>query len=91
MAKHQLGIILDIFHYLGIPLALDKMEGLAHTIKFLGILLDCIAMEARLPAEKLRELPNLLQEFMSQCTVKLHKLASLTGKLLFASCVVVLG
>ena len=59
LAKQQLSIILDVFRYLGVPLALDKIEGPAHTIKFLGILLDCIAMGARLP-EKLCELRNLL-------------------------------
>ena len=82
---------MDVFRYLGIPLALDKIEGPAHTIKFLGILLDCIAMEARLPEEKLCELRNLLQGFMSQHTVTLRELASLMGKLLFASQVVVPG
>ena len=48
-------------------------------------------MEARLPEEKLCELRNLLQGFMSQHTVTLRELASLMGKLSFTSRVVVPG
>ena len=34
---------------LGIPLALEKLEGPAHSLTFLGIEVDTIRMEARLP------------------------------------------
>ena len=38
---------------LGIPLALEKLEGPAHSLIFLGIEMDTVRMEARLPQDKL--------------------------------------
>ena len=38
---------------LGIPLALDKLEGPSHSLTFLGIELDTVRMGARLPEDKL--------------------------------------
>ena len=40
-------------HTLGVPLALEKVEGPSTVLSFLGILLDTHLMEARLPEEKL--------------------------------------
>ena len=46
----------DLLHHvckrLGVPLALDKCEGPATCITFLGIVIDSMAMELRLPQEK---------------------------------------
>lgn len=39
--------------FLGFPLALEKVEGPATILVFLGILLDSVRMELRLPPEKL--------------------------------------
>ena len=38
---------------LGIPLASDKLVGPSHSLTFLGIELDTVRMEARLPEDKL--------------------------------------
>ena len=38
---------------LGVPLALEKVEGPSTTISFLGILLDTVRMDIRLPEDKL--------------------------------------
>jgi len=38
---------------LGIPLALGKLEGPSHSLTFLGIELDIVRMESRLPEDKL--------------------------------------
>ena len=40
-------------NYLSVPLALEKVEGPSTTLPFLGITLDTIKMEARLPEDKL--------------------------------------
>ena len=50
----------DVFHHvcerLGIPLAADKCEGPSTCLTFLGIEVDTVKMELRLPAEKLQRL-----------------------------------
>jgi len=40
--------------HLGVPLAMEKVEGPSESLTFLGILLDSETMEVRLPAEKLQ-------------------------------------
>ena len=56
IAQHQLAIILDVFRYLGIPIADEKVAGPNQTMVFLGIVLDTLLLEARLPADKLAEI-----------------------------------
>lgn len=91
LASQQLAIILAAFDYLGVPLATDKIEGPCHILVFLGIILDCLAMEARLPDAKLNELRMLLAEYRSRRTLTQRELDSLLGKLSFAARVVVPG
>ena len=50
-------------HTLGVPLALEKVEG-PSTV--LGILLDTHLMEARLPEEKLQRLRATVTEWVSR-------------------------
>lgn len=49
---------------LGIPLALEKVEGPSTILEFLGILLDTTRMEARLPPEKLARIQATIQEWL---------------------------
>ena len=51
--QHNLDTIIQISNHLGVPLALEKIEGPSTTLSFLGIMLDTIKMEARLPKDKL--------------------------------------
>ena len=46
--QENLGIIKEVCHRLGIPLALEKVEGPCTALTFLGITLDTALMEARL-------------------------------------------
>lgn len=91
LATQQLEIIKAAFQYLGIPLAADKVEGPAHVLVFLGIVLDCLALEARLPPDKLAELRTLLSHFSSVKMTTRRSFDSLLGKLSFAARVVVPG
>jgi len=50
---NNLDTLIQICDYLGVPLALEKVESPAATLSFLGIVLDTVKMEARLPQEKL--------------------------------------
>ena len=66
---------------LGIPLAPHKTVGPSTCLVFLGIEIDTIAMELRLPQEKLHKLQELLQEWQLKKTCTRHSLESLLGYL----------
>ena len=59
----HLEIIKRICAVLGFPLKWEKMAGPCTLIEFLGILLDTIKMELRLPEEKVQQLVELLDEW----------------------------
>ena len=50
---------------LGIPFAPDKCEGPTPVLTFLGIELDCVNLEARLPQVKISKAINLIQSFFA--------------------------
>ena len=52
----QLGIVLDTFEELGLPVAMNKLEGPTSCLTFLGFKLDAVAIELQLPQSKLEEL-----------------------------------
>ena len=54
ICQQNLDTIKQICDILGVPLALEKVEGPATSLSFLGITLDTVTMEAKLPPEKLR-------------------------------------
>ena len=91
LATQQLDIILSFFRYLGIPLAEEKTEGLSQVLAFLGILLDTVRCEARLPPDKLADLLGILRQCSSRNSNTKNGLASLLGRLSFAARVVVPG
>ena len=51
--QRNLDIRMHLCDDLGVPLALEKVEGPSTTISFLGIVLDTVCMEIRLPVDKL--------------------------------------
>jgi hypothetical protein len=59
---HNLRLLIEVCAMLGIPFALEKLEGPSTTLEFLGILLDTGHMEARLPAERLARIQATIQE-----------------------------
>ena len=73
---------------LGIPMAEDKTEGPVQCLTFLGIILDTIRLEARLPPEKLADLQQLTEVWRSKSTASVKELQSLAGMLNFACAVV---
>jgi len=58
--------IKEICTQLGIPLALDKVEGPSTSLTFLVIILDTERMEARLPKEKLVRIRHQLEEWQGK-------------------------
>lgn len=76
---------------LGIPLAFEKCEGPTCCLVFLGIIIDTIAMELRLPQEKLLRLHQLIEEWLAKkprASVRKRDLASLAGHLQHA-CIII--
>jgi len=68
----------------GVPLASRKNIGQSTTIPFLGITLDSVNKEARLPNDKLDTARALLLAFLGNHNVTLKEPQGLTGVLGFA-------
>lgn len=73
---------------LGLAFQPAKTEGPCTSITFLGLELDSIAMEARLPADKLSFLRALLSDWVDRPSASLRDTQSLIGYLMFCSQVI---
>ena len=71
---HQLIIV---FGHLGIPLAEEKLEGPSTVIPFLGIVLDSVRLEARLPEDKLSLIKESLGVWLLKTAATKRELLSL--------------
>lgn len=80
--------LLRVFARLGLPVAVEKLEGPCPCLPFLGFELDSEAMVIRLPRPKLVELQHLIESWRSQRSCTRKDLESLVGKLAHASQVV---
>ena len=76
---------------LGIPLAAAKYSDILNIIIFLGIELDSVKREARLPTERLTILKDTLSNFQQKERVSRHDFDSLLGHLAHAAKVVKWG
>lgn len=92
--KRQLSIDDSDFHHLtralGIPENSDK-EAQGTTIEVLGIEIDTIALEARLPPEKLAKARFLTAKALQTCQMTRNQAEQLAGFLSFCARVVRLG
>ena len=76
---------ISVFATLGIPLAQEKITRPRTVVTYLGIVIDTIKMELRLPDDKLQDLQELLNSFKLRTKVSKRRLLSLIGKLAYAS------
>ena len=76
ICQRNLNILTQICNYLGVPLALEKVEGPLTTLPFLGILLDTVKMEARLPEEKLHKLRQEVAEWTDRTNARKREILS---------------
>lgn len=83
-----LKIALQLCQRLGVPVSKLKVEGPTTTLAFLGILLDTVTMELRLPVEKLRRLKLTIQQWQLKRSCTKRELLSLIGQLQHACRVV---
>lgn len=86
-----LDTLISLCESLGVPLAVHKVVGPDTILEFLGILLDSIRMEARLPPDKLSRLQSLVAVWLLKKSATKRELLSLIGLLHHASKVVVPG
>lgn len=85
---NNLSSIMSSASSLGIPLAVEKVEGPSTVLSFLGIELDTLLLVARLPAEKVSALQDLLQSWSNKRVCRRRELESLLGHLHHAAKVV---
>ena len=85
--------VLTVFENLGIPIATgpDKNVGPSTVVTVLGIEVDSVAQETRLPDDKLVRLMETLSDWSSQHSATKKDLLSLIGSLSFAAKVVLPG
>ena len=72
---------LQVCQILGVPMAMHKRDSPTTCIIFLGIIMDTIAGEMRLPTEKLERLGSLLQSWGDKRACSRTELESLIGHL----------
>ena len=82
---------LNIFKMLGVPLSAKNTEGPCHVLEYLGVYLDTVKMEARLPREKVLRIQNIIQSYTSRKSCTKRELLSLLGHLNFACRVILPG
>ena len=87
---HDMKAFMTFCEQLGVPLAPDKTVGPTTALQFLGITLDTVSMEARLPEDKLAQCRSLILSFLNREKATLREIQSLVGVLSF-SCSVIPG
>ena len=86
--QRNLNTIKQVCEQLGIPLALEKVEGPSTSLNSLGITLDTGRMEARLPIEKLQRAKELVSSWMTKKKTTKREILSLIGILQHATKIV---
>ena len=90
-AKLALDSVLKLFAELGIPISMNKLEGPATSMIFLGILFDSDSMTIRLDDDKLSCIHQELLLWSDRSTASKEQLQSIIGVLSFAAKVVAPG
>ena len=86
--KQSLSSMLLTLRNLSIPTAAGKTQGPCTCLEFMGIILDSVRMEARLPDDKVKRIQTSLTSFKSSKSCTLRELQALIGSLNFACRVV---
>ena len=87
----DMNAFISLGEQMGVPLAPEKTQDPTIVLPFLGIILDTVELEARLPDDKLAKCRSVIAYFLTQQKVSLQQLQSLLGLLCHAAYVVVSG
>ena len=88
VASTQKITLLNVFRYLNIPVAEDKLLGPTTKLPYLGIEINTVDMRLAVPAEKLKAILELLPKWCNRRTATKQQILSLIGKLHHISMVV---
>ena len=86
--KANMVTLLATCERLGVPIAPDKCEGPSTRLTYLGIEIDTVQMQLRLPEEKLRRVQATVREWLGRKAGRRRELESLVGLLQHAAKVV---
>lgn len=86
--QEHLTTTIQLLRSLGWAIAWPKVVGPSQIITFLGIEMDSIAMQIRLPMDKVNNYLELLRVFLGRSRASQRQLQQLAGKLSYASHVV---
>ena len=86
--RRNLDIILHACEDLGVPLAMEKLEGPSTCLIFLGIEIDTTTGTLHLPESKFTRLRQVLESWSGRKACTRRELESLVGLLHHASCVI---
>ena len=84
----NMATFLELCRMLGVPIAMEKCEGPTTKLTYLGIEIDTVRMELRLPDKKLQLVRTEIQEWLSRDSANKKELESLVGVLQYATKVV---
>jgi len=86
-----MALLSTIFHRLCIPLSAKKTVGPTTCLEYLGVILDTILMQARLPSNKQERIANIIRSFQHRRSCTKRELLQLLGHFNFASRVIAPG
>lgn len=86
MCEQSLNLFLTICTTLGVPTKEEKTEHACTCLVFLGIELDTVLMEARLPFDRICKISSTLASIKKRKRLMLRELQSIIGLLNFACC-----
>jgi hypothetical protein len=87
-AASELKQLLDLFHRLGLPVSIEKLEGPITSLMFLGIQVDSLSMTASLSSDRLKQLQEQAEVWAMRSSCTRRELQSWVGLLSFAAKVV---
>ena len=88
LCQRYMTAMLDFCHAAGIPIAHDKTVGPSSRITYLGIEIDAVQQQVRLPDDKLVEIQELVKSWTTRRKATKRELLSLIASLSFAAKVV---
>ena len=86
--QHNLHTLIQVCHLLNVPLATQKVESSTPCLDFLGIILDTICMETRLPEKKITRIFHAVDNWLDKRNATKREILSLVGLLQHAAKVV---
>ena len=91
IAERTMALLCTIFKRLNIPLSAKKTVGPTTEIEYLGIVLDSVKMEARLPRDKVERILSFINSLLCRKSCTKLVLQQLIGHLNFAMRVILPG